>query len=830
MGFTMAGEDRPQGRKKQVGSGGGGLFKTGSGLGGRTGGPVGEADGYAERREGTAVRDAAGAGGGGRPLGGGVQSGGGSTGGSGLGGLGGGRAPGLGCSPKLLLAAIVIIAIIAVIIYLFSRGGGGGALDGSTAPTDGGFSSPTTTASAVSSTVDTGGTPVVTQVAQAARAKRTVLKGGGNDTVTVMVYMCATDLESQSGMATADLNEMLYAADSDKLNIVIETGGCIGWRNSVISSNSNQRYFVTPQGLQLLEGNLGKRSMVDPATLADFVRYSKANYPADRYMLVFWDHGGGSLAGFGYDQHFKGDSMTLSEIGAGLRDGGCAFDLIGFDACLMATLETAIVLEPYADYMLASEETEPGIGWYHTGWVTALAQNSSLPTTELGKRLIDDYLAQCRTQVPQAQATLSLIDLAELKGTVPSAFADFARSTDGLIGQDSFKAVSDARADAKEFSSRSQLNQIDLIDFAENLGTPEARTLAGVLRGCIKYNRTSTNITNSNGVSIYFPHSRFSSLNAALAEYQAIGLPAQYGECIRSYASLAAGGQVTSGGSGNMLESLLGGFLGGAGGQGASAGSSGSAGLEQLLGAFLGGGDFGRITGGGKDWLDTDRMQASLDYYAANRFDVSALALKEKDGQRVVSLSDDQWDLIQFMEMNVFVDDGEGFIDLGLDNVYEYNSDGDLVMEYDGTWLALNGQIVSYYMVSDDQQGESHTIKGRVPASFNGQLVDIMIVFDDANPGGMVLGAQPRYDADLEADTVAKEGFLQIVAGDKIDFLCDYYTYDGDYTDTYYLGEHYTATGQWKVENLPIGDVGYQMTYRFTDIYGNHYWTQPVSD
>ena len=64
------------------------------------------------------------------------------------------------------------------------------------------------------------------------------------------------------------------------------------------------------------------------------------------------------------------------------------------------------------------------------------------------------------------------------------------------------------------------------------------------------------------------------------------------------------------------------------------------------------------------------------------------------------------------MEQNVFIDDGKGFIDLGLDNVYEYNSDGDLIMEYDGTWLALNGQIVSYYLISDDRTGDRYSIKG----------------------------------------------------------------------------------------------------------------------
>ena len=505
--------------------------------------------------------------------------------------------------------------------------------------------------------------------------------------------------------------------------------------------------------------------------------------------------------------------------------------MVGFDACLMATLETAIALEPYADYMVASEETEPGIGWYYTGWLTALAGNTSTATTDLGKTLIDDYVAQCKTQTPQSQATLSLIDLAELKGTVPSALASFATSTNELIDAQQYQTVSDARADAKEFATSSQINQIDLIDFAERLGTPEARSFAEVLRGCIKYNRTTTNITNSNGVSIFFPYDKLSQLNSMLSTYDQISVSAEYSECVRSFGSVLAGGQVTSSGSGNMLDSLLSGLLGGSG-SGSGGGSSGAGGIGDLLGTFLGSGDLGSITGllgGGKAWLDTDKMTSYVDYYEANQFDASALVITEKDGQRVLALSDEQWNLVQDVEQNVFLDDGEGFIDLGLDNVFEYNADGDLIMEYDGTWLALNGQIVSYYMTSDDRSGDSYSIKGRVPAMLNGQLVDIILVFDDQNPDGMVLGAQPKYDAETETETVAK-GLLDIVAGDEIDYLCDYYTYEGEYNDTYYLGEKYIATGDWVIENLSVGDLAYQMTYRLTDIYNNKYWTPSVSD
>jgi len=717
--------------------------------------------------------------------------------------------------------------------YLYNNLGGElGDLTGSGGTGSPGFQSGTPTST--TSSADTGAYPVDTSVSGLARDKRIVLRGNGGDTATIMVYMCGTDLEAQGGMASSDLQEMLYAEISDKVNIIVETGGTAKWQNNVISNRTNQRYRVTNEGLELLEADLGRRSMVNPDTLSDFIKYCKTGYPADRYLLVMWDHGGGSLSGYGHDQYYPNDSMTLDEIATAIKNGGCTFDLIGFDACLMATLETAIVLEPYADYMIASEEVEPGIGWYYTGWITALSKNTSLPTIALGKKLIDDYVKDVKAKTPHSQATLSLLDLAELKGTVPKALAAFASSTNKIIVEDKdYKMVSDARAGTKEFARSSRINQIDLVHFAENLGTVEAKSFAEVLRECVKYNRTTTNITNANGVSIFFPYGRLSKLNSMLETYKEIDMGEEYSECIRSFASLTAGGQIVSSGSENLLETLLSSLSGGTQTQTAPAtGISGANVVGTLLNSFLSGGDYSSITGLVGDvlgWLDVDLMKSSVDYYEKNRFDASALTITEKNGQGVLALSEEQWDLVQYMEMNVFVDDGEGFIDLGLDNIYEYNDDGDLIMEYDGTWLALNGQIVSYYMMSDDRSGETYSIKGRIPAFLNDQLVDIIVVFDDQTPYGVVLGAQIKYDEEAETETVAK-GLLDIVAGDKIDFLCDYYTYEGEYNDTYFLGEQYTATGEWEIENLSIGNNNYQMTYRITDLYNNQYWTPSITD
>ena len=124
--------DRPEGRKKRIGSGAGGVFKRGDGLSDKTGGPVGEADGYSDRTEGSAAEQEKGLadGLGGSIFGGGVASGGLSSGGAGApagsGTSGGGRRPSIGCSPKMLLMLVVIVAIIGVVVYMVSRSSSGG--------------------------------------------------------------------------------------------------------------------------------------------------------------------------------------------------------------------------------------------------------------------------------------------------------------------------------------------------------------------------------------------------------------------------------------------------------------------------------------------------------------------------------------------------------------------------------------------------------------------------------------------------------------------------------------------------------------------------------
>ena len=372
-------------------------------------------------------------------------------------------------------------------------------------------------------------------VVSGARDKFYTPLGKGQDTVTVMVYMCGTDLESKYGMATSDLSEMVKANISDKVNVVVETGGCKAWKNSVVSSSVNQIYKVHKGGLERVEDNFGTKAMTDPDNLRDFIRYCNKNYPANRNILIFWDHGGGSISGFGYDEKNRSpSSMPLTKINQALKEADVKFDWIGFDACLMATLETAQVCANYADYLIASEEVEPGTGWYYTDWLNELSDNTSVSTLELSKGLVDDYVKACRQRSYSAQVTLSVTDLAELQASIPAVFRSFSSATNELISGEGYKQVSNARAGARQFAQSTRINQVDLADLALRIDSREGRALAEAIQSCVKYNGTT--ISRCYGLSIYFPYETLNTVSTAVNTYEQLGLDSEYAKCIKDFA------------------------------------------------------------------------------------------------------------------------------------------------------------------------------------------------------------------------------------------------------------------------------------------------------
>ena len=213
-------------------------------------------------------------------------------------------------------------------------------------------------------------------------------------------------------------------------------------------------------------------------------------------------------------------------------------------------------------------------------------------------------------------------------------------------------------------------------------------------------------------------------------------------------------------------------------------------------------------------------------YLAENQFDGSALGWTDTADGAIVEMSENQWELVQTLHANMFFDDGEGFIDLGLDTVYDFDSAGNLMAPEECTWIAINEQPVAYYHESTVDDGEDYTITGRIPVLHNGDRAELVVEFTDEDPYGSVVGVRTVY-TEGETDTVPKTKDT-VAVGDTLDFVCDYYSYEGEYLDSYLLGEQMVVEGELEISDVYVDADAANLTYRFTDIYNQEYWTEPA--
>lgn len=248
---------------------------------------------------------------------------------------------------------------------------------------------------------------------------------------TVLTYSIAdTDLEDYM---MDDLGELGQSGGYEKLNIValVDRSADYGSDDVLdIPGWDGGKILEVGDGAATELDDLGDIDTGDPQVLADFIERGVRDYPADHYALVISDHGA-SWPGVGGDESSDEDSLELWElnegIAAGLKAGGIdKLDLLGFDACLMATYEVASTLAPLADRLLASQELEPGHGWDYSAFASVGDGGS---VDELGAAIIDGYKAQAVDEDDESEITLSLTDLTKM----PEVDAALAGFTGALI-------------------------------------------------------------------------------------------------------------------------------------------------------------------------------------------------------------------------------------------------------------------------------------------------------------------------------------------------------------------------------------------------------------
>lgn len=381
--------------------------------------------------------------------------------------------------------------------------------------------------------------------------------GFGNSSIvtgsshTVMVYMVGSDLETDYELASGEMKEIEKSGiNSKKNNVLVYTGGCEKFAYS--GTGGNTIYKLGENGFEAVK-NEEAQNMGASDTLSSFLSYCTENYKTDNYELIFWNHGGGPVYGFGKDVNFGYDCLSLSELKEGLSNGlkksNVKLELIGFDACLMCNVETVAAVKDYARYMVASEETEPGNGWDYS--CLKLLNKGKITGETFGREIIDSYYDFYEKNFSDTyQITMSCIDLSEFK--------PFSESFEALFNQiqsigisNKFSSISKSRSDTKSFGTFATDVIYDLVDINElidNLDSSynEKEKLKASLKKLVSCSKT--NMKNATGLSVYFPYKDMVAAQELIESGEPVSFSKSYSEFVKEFFySFNNGGEFTQG-------------------------------------------------------------------------------------------------------------------------------------------------------------------------------------------------------------------------------------------------------------------------------------------
>ncbi|WP_195837786.1 clostripain-related cysteine peptidase [Olsenella porci] len=625
---------------------------------------------------------------------------------------------------------------------------------------------------------------------------------------TVMVYMCGSDLESGYGAASADIEEMLEADLGDNVNVVLETGGASEWSFSPEADPSTRQRWVLEDGEASLVQDAGEGTMLDEDEVTDFCSWAAKEYPADRYILIFWDHGGGTIGGFGYDENYPDASaLTLSQLRNAIKASGVAFDMVGFDACLMATVECAWAMEPVADYLVASEQTEPGDGWSWTGFLNQLGSDPSTATTDLGKTIIDDFSAHY-AETGEEDTTLSLIDLREISRVYERLSSFLDEAADSIEADNAlFTTMSGARSRAKSYAEDS-VDQVDLVDMVDRSDFEGADDVSEAVASCVKY-RSDTS-SGSNGIAMYFPYSevsQYSDVRQVLEDIGYTGPVAFY-----DYFLSVMGNSPTSSSHG-IVSSYASTQVAQDSGTAASASSSSDSYANESLSS--------------EGWFEDLSNEFSYQELP------DELELASDGSNWVVEMDDSLWGDFADFQITVMQNYDDGYLMLGTDDAYQVTDDGNIAVDFDGEWLSIDGSFFSFYCDAPEETEDGEIrYSGTIPAILNGgERVDLVVTWPTASErgDGETIGYVQGYRMSGQ-DYVLGRGLGQLEAGDTLTPVFDYFDSEGNWVETL-QGDAITVSDPSDVEVRyeDTGDASVLFWGTLTTVYGSQVDTEVLT-
>lgn len=599
------------------------------------------------------------------------------------------------------------------------------------------------------------------------------------ETWAVYWYLCGSDLESGGGCATRDLTEMTNVDLPENVQVVIQTGGAAYWNNSEVDNDSIGRYVYDSTGLNLVERQ-PQANMGAPETLADFLSFCCSNYPADHTMVLLWNHGGGSVSGTAFDENYGFDSLTLSKMYSAfeavceLSVDAPPFDVIGFDACLMASIDTAYTFWDVAEYLVASEELEPGVGWNYSGWLEALAADPGMDGAELGKIICDTYAEGCEMAGVADEITLSVTDLSAF-GPLMDAYEDLGGEALLAAAEDPtfFAGLGRAAAVSENYGGNTPeqgyANMVDLGHLIWNsagLFPESAEQLLEALDECVIYQVSGPYREAATGLSCYY------SYNGSLDDYL---------------------GYIDEGCSTSF---------------------------KYLYGYALS----GELSDAGMDYVE------SLGYQEETLPEIPTVESSEdfpvyvdEDGYAVLELGPDVANRLKGVYFQLAYMDMENDISLllGRDNDLFADWENGIYMDnFRGVWAAIDGHFVHMEIMYEGEDYNTYSI----PILLNGEEYSLRAVYDFNDACYYILGARKGLDETGMAD----KNLVQLRPGDEITTIHYAATVSGDDEYEAYETDTFTVTEETSLEETWMGDGMYVMLFELEDASGATLWSDPV--
>lgn len=611
-------------------------------------------------------------------------------------------------------------------------------------------------------------------------AENITLSNPSGDTWTVLVYLCGTDLETNGGYASINVQEMTLATQSDKVNVIFETGGTQQWAIDGIDPAQTQRWKVVPENIELVDSQ-PLSNMGEAETLGNFLKWGVETYPADKYMCLMWDHGGGSVAGIAVDELHGGDMLNLKELSEGLSMAGVQFELVGFDACLMSTMETAAALTPYARYMVASQELEPGTGWDYTAWLNALAADSTADGLSVGTTICDSFYAKCAAGGTESLATLAVTDLSQLPALTAAFDAMAAEMKSITSSAEKLQPLTQAIVRAENYGGNNEsegyTNMVDLGDLtlgAEGVLSETGDTLLNALIAAVPYHVAGEGRQRSNGLSVYVP---LAVTPGELDQYAT--LSATSGEYLRFLEGLydwtVPEGVV-------IIEPVF------------PTGDAAPAGEETSMG-------------------DIEAAQA----LNAEDFTLTFTTALTEEGSILLDMTEGA-DIVSTVAFNLYYQDDESnsLWYLGSDFDVNQNDDGTQYFDnYRNVWTIINDNLCMMVALGFTDDYILYT----VPVQVNGKPTNLRMLYHRDTAEYEVIGTWDGIDSETG---MSSREVKKLQDGDLVEFVFEAY----DLTtgeDASFVGGGFTVSGPVLAEEAILFDGVYYYQYEITDIFGNTY-------